>query len=415
MEETFELSALGAQQYTCPGETHPIDRAVHLARLAGFYPACRRCVHRADVHLLTDVERRGWDELERRGLPQVAWREEGFDPGHANEIEPALMRRLARTLAHRLWQLHLGGADAPTVVVGFDGHWTTAESLTIACETLRLDGCTAIEAGATTGPALAALAHKSAAHASMWIGRSAAAPLLVRFAGASGRPWSCPGELDSLARLFEAGELGRARRAGGRAARLCGDNDYIEPLVSLYHALRPLRFVLDTSSGPLIRFWRRLAEDSACVALSPRAEASSLDLSPRPTHDPQRLGRSVTDSQADFGIWIDTDGEACALLDEAGLPIEHSQLAEALVGYVRQQNPAAVILNSQNLAGSSKCTREAMHDHMLETKANFGIGNDGRFWYGGEPPVCDALVTLTLLLKLLSQSDRPISRALDAA
>jgi phosphomannomutase len=416
MEETSVLPAPGSEQYTCPGETHPIDRAVHLARLAGFYPACRRCAHRGDVQLLTDFERRAWAELERRGLPHSVWRDEGFDPGQATEIEPALVRRLARAIAYRLWQDHRGAAESPAVVIGFDGHWTTAESLTVACETLRLDGLKAIEAGATTGPALATLAHKASAHASMWIGRSAAgSPLLMRFGGAGGRPWSRGGELDSLASLFEAGELGRARRAGGRAARLCADNEYIEPLGSLYHALRPLQFVLDTSSGPLIHFWRRLAADSACVALSPRAEASSLDPSPRPTWDPQRLSRSVMGGKADFGIWIDGDGEACALLDEAGLPIEHGQLAAALVGYIRQQNPAAVIVDVGQPAGSAAGTREAMCDQMLVAKANFGIGAKGQFWYGGEPPVCDALVTLTLVLKLLSQSDRPISRVLDVA
>src|SRR3954452_9062849 len=122
MEETSALAALQAEQYTCPGEAHSIDRAVHLARLAGFYPACRRCAHRADVQLLTDTERRAWAELERRGLPHSAWADEGFDPSKTNEIDPALVRRLARALAYRLWQDHQGAAG-PSVLVGFDGHW----------------------------------------------------------------------------------------------------------------------------------------------------------------------------------------------------------------------------------------------------------------------------------------------------
>ncbi len=44
--------------YLCPGETHPISRAVHLARLAAFYPKCRTCEHRRDsgqiAHSTTD-------------------------------------------------------------------------------------------------------------------------------------------------------------------------------------------------------------------------------------------------------------------------------------------------------------------------------------------------------------------------
>jgi len=35
--------------YLCPGEAAPISRAVHLARLAAFYPRCRDCPHCGDV------------------------------------------------------------------------------------------------------------------------------------------------------------------------------------------------------------------------------------------------------------------------------------------------------------------------------------------------------------------------------
>ena len=39
--------------YRCPGQQHPISRAVHLGRLAAFYPACRQCSHRDDTGTLS--------------------------------------------------------------------------------------------------------------------------------------------------------------------------------------------------------------------------------------------------------------------------------------------------------------------------------------------------------------------------
>lgn len=36
-------------QYVCPGETHAISRAVHLSRLAAFYPKCRECPQRQET------------------------------------------------------------------------------------------------------------------------------------------------------------------------------------------------------------------------------------------------------------------------------------------------------------------------------------------------------------------------------
>ena len=39
--------------YQCPGESHPISQAVHLARLASFYPKCRGCAHVNDTGTLS--------------------------------------------------------------------------------------------------------------------------------------------------------------------------------------------------------------------------------------------------------------------------------------------------------------------------------------------------------------------------
>jgi hypothetical protein len=53
----------------------------------------------------------------------------------------------------------------------------------------------------------------------------------------------------------------------------------------------------------------------------------------------------------------------------------------------------------------------AMHRH----EALFGGGPGGRFWHAHEGfAAADALVTLTLLLGILSRSDRAASEVLDA-
>lgn len=42
-------SAKSEPEYRCPGENYPIDRPVHLARMAAYYPLCRRCSHNCDT------------------------------------------------------------------------------------------------------------------------------------------------------------------------------------------------------------------------------------------------------------------------------------------------------------------------------------------------------------------------------
>ena len=53
-------------QYRCPGERHPISRAIHLSRLAAFYPACRQCQHRHDTGQLPPQTLQRIQQVERR-------------------------------------------------------------------------------------------------------------------------------------------------------------------------------------------------------------------------------------------------------------------------------------------------------------------------------------------------------------
>ncbi|OHB72060.1 MAG: hypothetical protein A2V70_05605 [Planctomycetes bacterium RBG_13_63_9] len=58
--------------------------------------------------------------------------------------------------------------------------------------------------------------------------------------------------------------------------------------------------------------------------------------------------------------------------------------------------------------------RSAMAGAMLGEEALVGGGTSGRLWHRrGRFGLPDGLMTLTLLLVILSQSDRPLSRVLD--
>ena len=62
--------------------------------------------------------------------------------------------------------------------------------------------------------------------------------------------------------------------------------------------------------------------------------------------------------------------------------------------------------------------RQAMAKTMQSSQAILGGGPSGRIWYAGSPAtdrkstVADALQTLTVMLNLLSRSDRPLSAVL---
>jgi len=54
-----------------------------------------------------------------------------------------------------------------------------------------------------------------------------------------------------------------------------------------------------------------------------------------------------------------------------------------------------------------------MFEAMSSQSALLGGGASGRYWFAGPPVAADALLTLSLLLALVSQTDGSLSEVLD--
>ncbi|MEX2113906.1 MAG: hypothetical protein WD845_12020 [Pirellulales bacterium] len=435
MEDSQPLAATDAR-YCCPGESRPIDRATHLNRLATFYSGCRQCDQRVDIQQLSTGQARQWSEILRRGAPRPRFAGEGMEADSINDLECAVVARLATSLSAHLWRQSGRCAAAPAVLVGADGHWSTAEIAAAACAALERAGCRTIDAGAVATAPLAACAHRMATDAALWIGNASGQPhtVAVRFWGRSGRPWSSPGALEPLRELYESG-VARPARRGGTLERVEAEAPYRTALAPLFHALRPLRFVVDTLCRPLVQSLERLVADAACEVLRLEASATQTDgaalAAPDATYVERRLAiirRQVAARQAHFGLWIDGAGESCRLVDQRGAAVDGARLGRLLAGYVDRQRPmtaGALEGGSADLADrapSRTCgqdvggaTREAMAAAIESAGAVFASGPGDRFWFVDGVPAPDALMAISLLLVIQSESDRPLSEVLDAA
>jgi phosphoglucosamine mutase len=140
--------------------------------------------------------------------------------------------------------------------------------------------------------------------------------------------------------------------------------------------------------------------------------------------------------QPHFGIAIDGDGEICTVSDELGRPIDSADLLPVLARLLiaaelllEAETAATIVLEEGTPARAvdvieaaimaaggrlvlSKPTRQAMDTAMRDHDAVLGGGSSGRFWFRGPTPTADALVLLTHLLRILSQSDRPMSEVM---
>ena len=247
-------------------------------------------------------------------------------------------------------------------------------------------------------------------------------------------------------------------------SRFRADAPYLAAISECYHALRPLRVVVDSASQPFVEYLQQLASSVACQIIPSRVAR----------HD---LPEQVRAASAHFAVCIDGDGETCQVFDEHGREVSAEQLLlllaqvyhidESLTDCRRRlQTPMAAMqecksatgvasynsysplvptlrmetycpqrsalvdlnvvekgtskrlslgLNDFGMSVTVSCALRAdMAAAMRAANAILGGGPSGRFWHsiaGIHLP--DALMTVTRLLVLLSHGDEPFSAVLD--
>jgi phosphomannomutase len=428
--------------YRCPGQQHPISRAVHLGRLAAFYPGCRQCPRREETGTLSPRRVAQLAETSWRGRPRSLFHEEGAGGVYLNDLSPAVAREVAaafaavmrdpkreiettvegergrggeeeRRVARPLVSLSPPLPVSPSVLLAGDGRPLTAELVAAAAEGLRSTGCDVADVGPSTGPCLAFAVRHLQAAGGVLIGNPGEDSHTVgmKFWDAGPRPLSIGGSLEPLIQRYEAGPRPPARNHG-QLHRFQTDQPYLAEMAKCYHALRPLRVVVDSASRPTLDFLRRLAATVACEIIPSRSTRAELP-------------RQIADDAAHFAACIDGDGETCRVLDEQGRAVPPERLLLLLA--VTAEPAAAVVLEAETppavadrlessgirVAGSSP-RRADMAATMLKHGAALGGGPSGRFWHAEAGlPLCDALMTVTRLFSALSRSDQPLSQVLD--
>ncbi len=457
-------------EYFCPRQRYPISRAVHLGRLAGGYPGCRQCPHRDETGTLSARRLRLIEETRSRGQSQTLFYREGAAGVYLNDLSPATAQELAAALGVFLRNRQPGDAESPVAAVAGDGRPLAPELVVAAAEGLRWAGCHVIDVGQASAPCMAfAIEHLDCSGGLLvgsHDGRSQTVGL--KFWADGAQPLSTGGPLDAIRRLFLVGP-DRPTRSRGSLRRLPVDGAYLAAFAEHYHALRPLRIVVQSTCRPLLGYLDRLTGQLACRVVT------------CPTTGDRADDRGIVDrvraEQAHFGVRIDDDGQQCRAFDERGAPLPCQRLllllAEHIVSSPLKKGATAGLPSSakhklhQNTAGQASsgtqiageglfqqaaehligrrsgakivledatspaliekirrlgaepivadARRAEMYRAMKAGKASIGGGPSGCFWHVlGGSPLPDSLVTITLLLEILSQSDRPLSEVLDA-
>jgi phosphomannomutase/phosphoglucomutase len=144
------------------------------------------------------------------------------------------------------------------VFVAHDGRIEAAELAAEAIDGLRWAGCSVIDLGPATAPCLTATALTRGVKGSLLVGSFSDEPHEVAFSfwGPVGKPLSGPG-LAPLERLLPS-PAPRPGRSSGGYKRVSAAGEYLSQFSEYFHALRPLRLVINTSSVAIRGYLERL-------------------------------------------------------------------------------------------------------------------------------------------------------------
>jgi phosphomannomutase len=429
-------------EYRCPGEEHSISRAIHLSRLAAFYPSCRQCQHRHDTGQLNPETVERINQSEVRGRQRPLFHRDGVRGVFLNEFTPAIAGRIAAAFASVLWQdVPLTGRQdstrpesrtgirqpsrrGPSIVVGYDERPSSPAILSSVIDALRMMGCPVTDIGLVSRPCFAfAVDHlqvagglfvSGAGHDASWAGldlyREGAVPLSL-------------GEgLEEVQQKFDSGVTRPTRSAAFQRA-FQATIPYEAGLWKHFHALRPLRVVCAARPRPARKTIRKLFAQLPCE-LSEVETTAAVNAPLKHDVLMERIVSRVKKRQAHLGILIDGDGSRCWFVDEKGKQVDSARLTAMLARQSRIDHPNAPVVAESAAAKSVQSliapnevldggdSAGSISRTMRESNASFGGSQSDSYWFRESFPACDAILTLAHVLQGLSRSDESFSKAI---
>ena len=206
---------------------------------------------------------------------------------------------------------------------------------------------------------------------------------------------------------------------------------YIDGIISLIDIdsikAKKFKVCLDLGNGAQAVTAKKLCENLGCDvhAINEEINGDFPGRGSEPTpQNLDELSKLVVDTNSNFGIAFDGDGDRSIFCDETGKILTGDSSALLLCDYLLQQYPNSQVvtcLNSGNIienivektnsrvvrtkVGSVEVSRRMVNDDAL-----VGYEENGGFMFGNHNHVRDGAMTLALMLDLLSKSQSHLSQ-----
>ena len=206
---------------------------------------------------------------------------------------------------------------------------------------------------------------------------------------------------------------------------------YIDGIISLIDIdsikAKKFKVCLDLGNGAQAVTAKKLCENLDCDVHTINEEING-DFPGRGSEPtPQNLdelSKLVVDTNSNFGIAFDGDGDRSIFCDETGKILTGDSSALLLCDYILQQYPNSQVVTCLNSGNIIENIVEKTNSHVVRTKvgsvevsrrmvnddALVGYEENGGFMFGNHNHVRDGAMTLALMLDLLSKSQLDLSQ-----
>ena len=206
---------------------------------------------------------------------------------------------------------------------------------------------------------------------------------------------------------------------------------YIDGIISLIDIdsikAKKFKVCLDLGNGAQTVTAKKLCENLDCDvhAINEEINGDFPGRGSEPTpQNLDELSKLVVDTNSNFGIAFDGDGDRSIFCDETGKILTGDSSALLLCDYLLQQYPNSQVVTCLNSGNIIENIVEKTNSHVVRTKvgsvevsrrmvnddALVGYEENGGFMFGNHNHVRDGAMTLALMLDLLSKSQLDLSQ-----
>ncbi len=317
------------------------------------------------------------------------------------------------------------------ILVGYDGRHSSPIVAKIVSSALNYSGLDCYIAGLVPTPCLEYATRKLGYDGGLMITASHNPPQYngIKLVASDGVEISREDER-KIEQIFDEKNWIKTETFGKSYEETSVISTYIDGITSVIDTdsikAKKFKVCLDLGNGAQAVTAKKLCENLGCdvYAINEEIDGDFPGRGSEPTpQNLHELSKLVVDTNSNFGIAFDGDGDRSIFCDETGKILTGDSSALLLCDYLLQQYPNSKVVTCLNSGNIIENIVKKTNSHVVRTKvgsvevsrkmvsddALVGYEENGGFMFGNHNHVRDGAMTLALMLDLLSKSESHLS------